>query len=66
MGKVKTTTIIKLKCSVCGTQTEIKVPIRSHGNLFYVEVPRRYCGTCFVELEQIIDGREKKGKTGEK
>ena len=62
MGKMKTTTTIKLKCLICGTQVEMKVPVKSFGQLFYVEVPPRYCGVCFAELEQVVDGREKEEK----
>jgi len=65
MEKIKTTATIKLKCLLCGTQTEMKVPVKSHGQLFYIDTPRRHCGKCFVELEQVIDGREKEDKDGD-
>jgi len=56
-GEIKKTAIVRLKCLVCGTQAEMKVPVKSFGQLFYIEVPPRYCGKCFVELEQIINNR---------
>jgi len=63
-GEIKKTATVKLKCLVCGTQTEMKVPVKSFEQLFYIEVPPRYCGKCYTELEQIIDGRGKEGENG--
>lgn len=56
-NKIKKVVTIKLKCLLCSAETEIKVPVRSHGNLFYIDVPRKHCGRCFSELTQIIDNR---------
>ena len=58
MNKPAKIAIIKLKCLTCGTQTSLKVPVKSYDQLFFVEVPPRYCAKCFIELEQIIDGAE--------
>lgn len=57
--KMNRTVTIKLKCPLCNAQAEIKVPIQSRENLFYIEIPERHCAKCFLILDQIIDGREK-------
>jgi len=62
--EVKRVTKIKFKCLLCNTEIDIKVPIQSRGNFFYVDTPRKHCGVCFSELDQVVDGREKQEENG--